>query len=638
MVTRFLNRTAGTLVGLLLIVAVGLEVLKFAQLAEAYLNVPPSSDSTLFLAMGRAWLNGLHLYRDLFETKPPGVYLAAALALRMSSGFTLLVWFQLVLLAMLPVALAWYSAKAVGRESSFHRWLVIASTVVLGLAVADETLFRSGGYLAEGFGLLFATIPALAIAGQPTTRPWGREAIAGVSLGIAAMFMEPFGLSGLLGMAVFCRCRADCWRVTQILGIAGLTVFVILMLSGTVGDYVSLYLPEMLGGRSTSAIMYPHYGLRFYYVIDAPLWVRSLNVAKLFSTLPSPVTSSLLGVFGGVCIGFWPVLRTRRYGTLGLIVSGAVLSASVMTARAWFVLYEVVAAVQQVGKAVPWGHPLVLKTIATAMGVPTAIVVALAVFWRRSDAVRQVYPQAVLMVAALILMTMLLAMGGGDYRAPYLIFTFPPLMAVAVFTVTSLAQQRRYGWLALLTLILVANAVVPRNLQEDLREITRVDPINHTLIRAAPAVDAILSNCHESRYIMAAFELRSLAAATRHSPYQIDYGVIRAFGGFDRAAASDAPNPFLAEKFRHDLDEATIIVAFADDDLAATPRPVTSPINPGDATSAVVPMDARPNASSTSRILAPIAEVLRKDFTTDPPPCAQSNLPIAGLQVYFRRR
>lgn len=635
---RFLNRAAGTLVGLLLIVAIGLEALKFAQLATAYLGVPPASDSTLFLAMGRAWLNGLLLYRDLFETKPPGVFLAAALALRMSRGFTLLVWFQLVLLAMVPVALAWCSAMAVGRERPSHRWLVTTSTLLLGLAVANETLFRSGGYLAEGFGLLFATIPALAIAGQSnTTRKLGREAIAGVSLGIAVMFMEPFGLSGLLGMAVVCRCRADYWRVIRILGIAGMTVFAILVLSGTVGDYVSLYLPEMLGGRTTSAIMFPHYGLRFYYVIDAPLWVRSLNIVKLFSTLASPATSVLLTVFFGACIGLWPVLRTSRYGGFAFIVSGVLLAASVIAARAGFVIYEFVTAVQQMGKVVPWGHPLVVKTVATAAGGPAAVAAAVTVFWRRSVAVRQVSPQAVLMVAALILLTMLVAMGGGDYRAPYLIFTFPPLMGIAMFVITSLVRQGRHRWVAVLATLLIANAAAPGNLQAHLHDITRVDPITRTAIQAAPAIDALLTDCQESRYIMAALELRSLGAATKHSPYQIDYGVARAFGGFSQTAASSAPNPYLAEKFRRDLHKANVIVAFADDDLTATPKPVIWEIDSTDAASLVVPMDAAPATSPTSRILAPIAEVLKKEFTTDPPPCARSQLPIPGLQVYFRR-
>src|SRR3989338_6930341 len=60
-------------------------------------------DVNIYLAVGRGILNGLTPYRDLFETKAPGIFLLSALTLWLFNGATLLLWVEAALLALLPL-------------------------------------------------------------------------------------------------------------------------------------------------------------------------------------------------------------------------------------------------------------------------------------------------------------------------------------------------------------------------------------------------------------------------------------------------------------------------------------------------------------------------------------------------------
>ncbi len=115
----------------------------------------------------------------------------------------------------------------------------------------------------------------------------------------------------------------------------------------------------------------------------------------------------------------------------------------------------------------------------------------------------------------------------------------------------------------------------------------------------------MLSHCHEERYILADDQLDGLAACTQHSPYQIFYGRNRALGIRGGGANSTRPNPYLAAKMMQDLQSTQIILASSHND-----GPPIPPL---------------------------IAEVIRSQFTTTPPPCARGKVPIPGLQIFFRR-
>ena len=67
-------------------------------------------DGLIFTIIGRGMLNGLTLYIDLFETKPPGVFLLMALSLLMTGGERLASLIDVagfIAMALIPMAVFW---------------------------------------------------------------------------------------------------------------------------------------------------------------------------------------------------------------------------------------------------------------------------------------------------------------------------------------------------------------------------------------------------------------------------------------------------------------------------------------------------------------------------------------------------
>src|SRR4051794_25138269 len=79
------NRRSLNHVGVLLIALAFLNGSHELTLRLLYeLQVPVHGDSAIYFTIGRGIVHGLVPYRDLFETKPPGVFLLAALSLLIS--------------------------------------------------------------------------------------------------------------------------------------------------------------------------------------------------------------------------------------------------------------------------------------------------------------------------------------------------------------------------------------------------------------------------------------------------------------------------------------------------------------------------------------------------------------------------
>ena len=115
----------------------------------------------------------------------------------------------------------------------------------------------------------------------------------------------------------------------------------------------------------------------------------------------------------------------------------------------------------------------------------------------------------------------------------------------------------------------------------------------------AGKLDSILTACHTDRYVLdlADRKLQYIYGLTKHSPYQVLYGQLRAVGG--NSGSTHEPNQYLKEKGDRDLSETTIIVA-------------------------------------SSGALSPDIENQLHEFS-ERPTCGESFLPLHGLRVFFRQ-
>src|SRR5205823_4026969 len=141
-----------------------------------------------------------------------------------------------------------------------------------------------------------------------------------------------------------------------------------------------------------------------------------------------------------------------------------------------------------------------------------------------------------------------------------------------------------FSLLVIMGALVVLNALLPN--RYDYQAFTQFyfssqSALAQRMQRAALAFDAVLSHCHDDQYLIGSnhFEpLNSLTARTRHSPYQLFYGMKRAVGGLGRKFSVQEPNPYFASKLKDDLQRTSIIVMSSESNFSEVPPIITQAI------------------------------------------------------------
>lgn len=216
------------------------------------LQAPQTADSSIYWAVGQGILNGLTPYRDLFETKPPGIFLVSSLSLWLTGGVLLGAVLQTIAIAcIVPLMMLAVREQRHVRES---RAFALLSAGLLGGILALYSAERSGAFQVESFGAAFACLALWGVERAKRTH----DDLASVLM-IAGAFgavgmKEPFALSVLAGILLLspsvgraARHAVLAFGVTAFLGVALLGVL------GYLEPYVGVYLREMFGNHVVSA-------------------------------------------------------------------------------------------------------------------------------------------------------------------------------------------------------------------------------------------------------------------------------------------------------------------------------------------------------------------------------------------------
>ena len=237
------------------------------------LQGPLNADSTLYLGVGRGILNGLIPYIDLFETKPPGVFLLSSLSLWLTKGTMLISVLQIISIAIIPISLL-LIARNISKNNNKNLGLLSqVITVLLGLVWALYMGERSGEFQVESFGSMFATLYLVTITLDDKKHMSVRRTVtAGLLLMCAIGMKEPFVLTALASVLLIYATSPSriIDRFVKPCALAAVLGFFALSVLRYLGPFLSIYLPEMLGNHIHS---------------HGPLWQRALNWQKLFYNL-----------------------------------------------------------------------------------------------------------------------------------------------------------------------------------------------------------------------------------------------------------------------------------------------------------------------------------------------------------------
>ncbi len=231
-------------------------------------TAPTCWDCHLYWAVGRGITNGLIPYRDLFETKPPGVFLFAAASYALTGGKTLgaaAVTAAAAVVGFGPAAWAWYRRRDLAA-------LPRAFFAVMGLVLGTLLVLYAGErvgweFQTEGLGAGAGVLAVLATAGTEGRTRWIGT---GALLFLASFLKEPLLFSTGAALLLVTPAPRAALRTVILPGLLAAALWLLaLIATRTLEPYVSTYLPELLSHRIAGT---------------EPVWARALSVPRFLQT------------------------------------------------------------------------------------------------------------------------------------------------------------------------------------------------------------------------------------------------------------------------------------------------------------------------------------------------------------------
>lgn len=294
--------------------------------AEAIFPSYGYGDPAIFMAMGRALLNGLTPYVDLFETKPPAIFFVTALSLWYDGDITLARMSQTLVLFLIPLTIV--TPVFLTRERfKEHRFMVLGIALLFGMILGKFTSDIAGRLYSESFGVLFALVFVVTLAvKRERVRSISTTVFLCIGIGGAIAFKEAFLFSCLACALCYCEDGRSLWHgFGKPLVIAAIVGMVILGITGMLVPYLTEYLPYML-------LEHGAYNLKTHSGSALPLWQSGFAVHRMLGFLWSAnkwlmiLIIFLWAGFGAKENSHSPIRRVVR---LLLIVFFAVFSAQV---------------------------------------------------------------------------------------------------------------------------------------------------------------------------------------------------------------------------------------------------------------------------------------------------------------------
>lgn len=248
------------------------------------LRGPYTWDSPVYWAIGRGILNGFLPYRDLFDIKPPGIFLISAASLSLTGGMLAGSILQVIAIATFPVTFLLSGFFVSMRKNRLQRADVMIFAGILGTVIGLFVAERSGEFQVESFGAFFATLYAVILLFKAEKmRPlW--TGLASLCLMCSIGMKEPFFLTALVASFILCRTMKS-WIYGFVIPfvIAAALGLLILTLTGYVGPYFTLYLHEIFGHHVGTSDAVFRRGMEYMRVYkDLHAYVFALGPLILF--------------------------------------------------------------------------------------------------------------------------------------------------------------------------------------------------------------------------------------------------------------------------------------------------------------------------------------------------------------------
>ena len=272
---------------------------------------PSNWDASIYWAVGRGMVNGRRLYSEIFDIKPPGIFLLSALSLRLTDNNLLCHIGQglvIILTAFAPILATFFQKKRFSSRKEFGAALGLSA--LFGVVIAIYSADRSGEFQVESFGAAMGFLYVVGIS-MDEERKLLRTIFMVLGVLGACGFKEPFVLSILAVCLIFSR-NPKGWIRNLVIpfSAAALIGCLGLLALGIWGPFFHDYIGFMMKTHVSR--------------MGSP-WVRGMDVLALWRDTQGyiPGFGALLAVlFGFVAWSQWSLDKER--GTRGAFFGGLV--------------------------------------------------------------------------------------------------------------------------------------------------------------------------------------------------------------------------------------------------------------------------------------------------------------------------
>ncbi len=280
------------------------------------LALPLERDEGAYAYIAALWLHGGLPYRDVFDHKPPLLYLLymPAIIAAMPGAISVRLWSSLLFLIELP--LVFLLARHV-----WDGWSAALATLLY--AVAGSTFSLQGLIFNSEQALVLPALVALwALCKAIETPSWRWPVLYGICLGLVAL-IKPTAIPLLLPLILLARMR----------GMRGHLSSLALAAAGTVLPWIPMLALWGAAGAWNSVV----FALITYNRLYASESVRRWSGAALIDTV-APLGPLLVCALGGIALAGWGGPR-RRQRTAIVLWTGAMLGAAILGLRPYIHYY-----------------------------------------------------------------------------------------------------------------------------------------------------------------------------------------------------------------------------------------------------------------------------------------------------------
>lgn len=254
---KTMKKTDLYLIALMIIISLAIFILVFKDILSFELKHAYCWDNPLYWTVGRGILNGLTPYAQLYENKPPGIFLFAALSFALTNDAiigNIISCLSALVITVVPALAVLDIIKDDNEKSPVKKTVVLLTVFLSGLLVAIYSETHSGGFQVEEIGAAFSILFIFFTIKSDKVKTRKKTiiltALSSLMICFTTMMKEPFLLVSVFGALLFVSTVKDFIKRIVIPCFAGGAITIIfLAVFGMLGPYFSIYIKRMFETR-----------------------------------------------------------------------------------------------------------------------------------------------------------------------------------------------------------------------------------------------------------------------------------------------------------------------------------------------------------------------------------------------------